>query len=132
MILCEQIAILAAVDHQQIAAALALLSMCGWIGGAIGSTVSGAIWTNSFSGALSEFLPEDAQASLQEIYGSLDVQLSYEVGSATRLGIQRAYGTAQERMLIAGTAIMGLSLVCVYFIRDYNVGAMKQVKGLVF
>ncbi|KAK5078408.1 hypothetical protein LTR64_003180 [Lithohypha guttulata] len=132
MILCEQIAILAAVDHQQIAAALALLSMCGWISGAIGSTISGAIWTNSFPQALSEFLPEDAQASLEDIYGSLDVQLGFEVGSATRLGIQWAYGVAQERMLIAGTAIMTLSLVCVFFIRNYNVGAMKQTKGMVF
>lgn len=132
MILCEQIAILAAVEHQQIAAALALLSIFGWIGGAIGNTVSGSIWTNSFPQALAEFLPEDAQANLEEIYGSLDVQLSYEVGSATRLGIQQAYGVAQERMLIAGTAVMSLSLVWVYFIRNYNVGAMKQVKGLVF
>lgn len=132
MILCEQIAILAAVDHQQIAAALALLSMCGWIGGAIGNTISGAIWTNSFPDALAQFLPEDALASLEDIYSSLDVQLSYEVGSDTRLGIQQAYGVAQQRMLSAGTAIMALSLVWVYFIRNYNVGTMKQVKGLVF
>lgn len=132
MILCEQIAILAAVDHQQVAAALALLNMSGWIGGAIGSTISGAIWTNSFPAALAKYLPADAQASLDDIYGSLDVQLSYEVGTVTRLGIQQAYGVAQQRMLIAGTAIMGLSLVCVYFIKNFNVGAMKQVKGLVF
>lgn len=36
-ILVEQIAVLAAADHQQVASALALLSMVGWIGGAIGT-----------------------------------------------------------------------------------------------
>ena len=132
MILCEQIAILAAVEHQQIAAALALLSMCGWIGGAIGSTISGAIWTNSFPQALMEFLPEDALASFDDIYGSLDVQLSYEVGSPERTGIQLAYGVAQQRMLTAGTAIMALSLVWVWLIKNYNVAKIQQVKGRVF
>lgn len=132
IILCEQVAVLAASDHQSIASVLALLSMSGWLGGSIGYTISGAIWTNSFPQALADFLPEDAQASLEDIYGSLDVQLSYEVGSPTRLAIERAYGVAQERMLTAGTAIMGLALVWVFLIKNYNVAKMQQVKGLVF
>lgn len=36
-ILVQQVAVLAAADHQQVASALALLSMVGWIGGAIGT-----------------------------------------------------------------------------------------------
>jgi hypothetical protein len=132
MILCQQIAILAAADHQHVAAMLAVLSMVGWIGGAIGNTISGAIWTNSFPQALARLLPADAQANLEDIYGSLDVQLSYEVGSLTRTAIQEAYGIAQKRMLIAGTAIMALSLAWVLLIKNYNVAKMQQVKGLVF
>lgn len=132
IILCEQIAVLAAADHQHVAVVLACLSMVGWVGGAVGNTISGAIWTNSFPQALARLLPVDAQASLEDIYGSLDVQLSYEVGSPTRTAIQQAYGIAQERMLIAGTTIMVLSLIWVLLIRNYNVAKIQQVKGMVF
>lgn len=132
IILCEQLAVMAAVEHQQIASVLALLSLSGWIGGAVGNTISGAIWTNSFPQALARLLPAEALPDLADIYGSLDTQLSYEVGSATRDAIELAYGVAQKRMLIAGTAIMGLALVWIWLIKNYNVSKMHQVKGTVF
>jgi MFS family permease len=132
IILCEQVAVLSAAKHQDIASVLAILSLAGWIGGAVGNTISGAIWTNSFSKALERLLPEDALPSLADIYGSLDTQLSYEVGSETRVAIQEAYAVAQKRMLIAGTAVMGLSLVWVFVIRNINVAKVQQTKGRVF
>lgn len=132
IILCEQIAVMAAADHQHIASVLALLNIFGWLGGAVGSTISGAIWTNSFPQALLRLLPEDALESFEDIYGSLDVQLSYERGSATRIAIEEAYGIAQKRMLIAGTAIMGLTLVWIFLIKNFNVAKMRQTKGQLF
>ncbi|ETN46741.1 uncharacterized protein HMPREF1541_00930 [Cyphellophora europaea CBS 101466] len=132
IILCEQIAVMAAVEHQQIASVLALLSLTGWLGGAIGNTISGAIWTNSFPQALASLLPEDALPDLDDIYGSLDVQLSYAVGTPTREAIQQAYGVAQKRMLIAGTSIMGLALLWILLIKNFDVSKIHQVKGRVF
>jgi hypothetical protein len=132
IILCEQIAVMAAADHQHIATVLALLNIFGWLGGAVGSTVCGAIWTNTFPKALAELLPAEALENLEEITGALDVQLSYEVGSAVRVAIEGAYGVAQKRMLIAGTAIMGACLVWVWLIKNYNVKEVRQTKGRVF
>jgi hypothetical protein len=132
IILCEQIAVMAAADHQHVATVLALLNIFGWLGGAVGSSICGAIWTNSFPQALANLLPEDALENLDNITGSLDVQLSYDVGSATRVAIEEAYGVAQKRMLIAGTAIMSLCMVWVWLIRNYNVKKMQQTKGMVF
>lgn len=132
IILCEQIAVMAAADHQQIATVLALLNIFGWLGSAIGSTICGAIWTNSFPQALASLLPEDALEMLDNITGSLDTQLSYELGSPGRLAIEEAYGVAQKRMLIAGTAIMGLCIFWVLLIQNYNVKKMEQTKGRLF
>ncbi|KAF2006050.1 MFS general substrate transporter [Amniculicola lignicola CBS 123094] len=132
IILCEQIAVMAAADHQHVASVLALLNIFGWLGGAVGNTISGAIWTNSFPQALERFLPEEELVNLEDIYGSLDVQLSYERGSPARLAIEQAYGFAQKRMLIAGTAIMGLTLVWIFMIKNINVAKLRQTKGLVF
>ena len=131
-IICEQIAALAASDHQHVAAVLALLYVVGNVGGAIGNSICGAIWTNTFPDALARFLPEESMADFDTIYGDLETQLNYEVGSPTRLGIQQAYGYSQERMLIAGTAIMSLSFIWMFLIRNINLAKVPQVKGTVF
>lgn len=131
-IIVEQLAILAAVDHQHVAAALALLNVVGTVGDGIGATISGAIYTNTFPGALARYLPESAQANLTDIYGDIKVQLSYEVGTETRLAIQKAYGYSQTRMLAAGTGIMVLSFLWIMLIRNINLKKVAQVKGIVF
>ena len=131
-IIIQQVAILAAVDHQHVAAVLALLYVVGTVGGAIGATVSGAIWTNTFRKALERYLPESALPDLDTIYEDLDTQLSYPVGSPERLAIQESYGYAQTRMLAAGTVIMALSFIWTLLIRNINVAKIEQVKGMVF
>ncbi|RDW71657.1 hypothetical protein BP5796_07691 [Coleophoma crateriformis] len=109
-IICEQAAILAASDHQHIAAVLALLYVMGNSGGAIGYAICGAIWTNTFPKALAR----------------------YSMGCETRTGIQQAYEYAQEKMLIAGTAIIALAFVWILLIRNINLANGPQVKGTVF
>ncbi len=131
-IIVEQIAILAASDHQHVAAVLALLYVVGNVGGAVGNAICGAIWTNSFPQALAQYLPESAQSDFDDIYGDLSTQLSYPPGDPTRLAIQEAYGYAQERMLIAGLAFMSLSFIWMLLIKNINVAKVAQVKGYVF
>ncbi|KAI9648915.1 hypothetical protein NHQ30_001481 [Ciborinia camelliae] len=131
-IICEQIACLAASDHQHVAAILALLYVVGNTGGAIGNTICGAIWTNTFPQALMRYLPDSALSDFDTIYGDLSTQLSYPMGSETRLAIQHAYGYAQERMLIAGTAIISLAFIWVLMIKNINLKEKDQVKGTVF
>ncbi|EXJ73200.1 uncharacterized protein A1O5_02960 [Cladophialophora psammophila CBS 110553] len=132
-IIVQQIAILAAADHQHVAAVLALLYVVGNVGGAIGNTISGAIWTNTFAKALARNLPSTTSpADLEDIYNSLDTQLSYAVGTPERLGIQESYGYAQARMLAVGTGIMALSLIWMFMIKNINVTKTAQVRGTVF
>lgn len=127
-----QVAILPAVDHQHVASALALLFVVGTVGDALGATISGGIWTNTFKQALVRNLPPSAKPDLEKIYEGLDKQLSYKVGGAVRLAIQKSYGYAQTRMLAAGTSFMGLSIIWTLMIRNINVGEVTQVHGTVF
>ncbi|KAM5347544.1 hypothetical protein ACJ41O_007368 [Fusarium nematophilum] len=130
-ILCMQLAVLAAVDHQHVASALAVLFVSGTIGSAVGSTISGTIWTNTFLPALMRNLPESALPNVATIYGDIVTQLSYPVGSVERIAIQKSYGYAQTRMLAAGTGLMALSVFWVMMIKNFNVGKMTQTKGTV-
>ncbi|GAB7365994.1 hypothetical protein MBLNU230_g7321t1 [Neophaeotheca triangularis] len=128
-ILCVQLAVLASVDHQHVAAVLALLFVVGSIGGAIGSAICGAIWTNTFLPSLTNNLPESALPDLAAIYSSLAQQLSYPVGTPERDGIVAAYAHAQPIMLATGASLMVLGFGWVAMIRNLNVKTMTQTKG---
>ncbi|KAJ6134340.1 siderophore iron transporter mirB [Penicillium sp. IBT 18751x] len=132
IIIGEQVAVMAAAGHDDVAALLALLGLFGTIGGSIGGSISGAIWTNTLPGMLQSMLPDDTVGQWQEIYDDLSLQLSYPMGSPTRVALQYAYAATQKRMLIAGTAVMALSLGFMMMIRDINVKKIQQTKGLVF
>ncbi|KAL3483756.1 major facilitator superfamily domain-containing protein [Aspergillus germanicus] len=125
-ILIEQVAVLAASSHEEYAGMLALLSTFGNLGSAVGSSVSGAIWTNTLPVKLRRYLPADTVDQWENIYENLDVQLSYPRGSATRIAIEKAYAISQRNMMIAGTAIMGLSIIWVLMMRDIKVKPLRQ------
>ncbi|KAJ5139984.1 hypothetical protein N7448_003392 [Penicillium atrosanguineum] len=131
-IIVEQLAILAAVDHQYVATALAMLNVVGTIGDSAGITISTAIWTNTFEPALQRYLPESALSDIDNIYENIEAQLSYPVGSAARIAIQKAYSYAQVRMLAAGLGVMGLGLIWTFVIKDINLKKIKQVHGTIW
>ena len=131
LVICEQMAAMAATSHQYIAVVLAVEAMFSSVGGAIGLTLAAAIWTGVFPKRLAVYLPPEEQGSLGAIYSSLPKQMSYPVGSETRNAIGRAYGDAQKIMLIAATVIQVLSIVSVAVWRDIKVKDFKQVKGTV-
>lgn len=131
-ILIEQVAVLAASKHEEYAAMLALLSTFGNLGGAVGSSVSGSIWTNTLPVKLREYLPADTRDQWSTIYESLDVQLSYPVGSDTRIAIQKAYAISQRNMMIAGTSIMALSVAWVLMVKNIKVKKNTDVSQIIF
>jgi hypothetical protein len=62
--------------------------------------------TGIFPHRLRNFLPEATKPEWRTIYEDLTVQLSYPVGSPTRVAIQDAYGVTQRYMLIASTTLL--------------------------
>ncbi|WVW81148.1 hypothetical protein I302_103139 [Kwoniella bestiolae CBS 10118] len=132
LVICMQVSVLAAGNHNDSAALLAILSTFGNVGSAVGGSISGAIWTHTLPDALASRLPAETIDLLDDIYESLDIQLSYPIGDPTRTAIIDAYGVGQKRMLIAGTTIMVITLACVAVIKNIKVSEVKQVKGMLF
>ncbi|CAL3967789.1 unnamed protein product, partial [Diplocarpon coronariae] len=131
IVMCEQMAVMAVVEHGQIAAVLAMLGLFAYIGGAVGSSVSGAIWTNTLPGALRERLPDYAKGNATAIYEDLALQLSYPRGSEVRDAIVGAYGVAQMRMCVAGTVVLLFGFVWVGLWKDVRIKEVKQNRGTV-
>lgn len=119
LVISEQTTLMAVSKQQDYPALLATESMIISIGSAIGSTIAGAIWTGVFPARLMANLPADAMADFAAIYGDLDKQSSYPMGSPTRDAINLSYGQAQRYMLI--------SAVCLYFITWLSVALWQNV-----
>lgn len=132
LVMTEQLAAMSAVPHNEVAVVLALEGLFTSIGGSIGQSISGAIWTNLMPGKLFESLPAEQKRNWREIYGSLEVQLQFPMGSPTREAIIAAYGFVQRRMLLAGVFFMPLALGCVLLWRNIDVKGKQQTRGMVF
>ncbi len=132
LIICEQLAVMAVVAHNQLAPMLALIGLASSIGGSIGDAISGGIWTNQLPSYLAATLPEEVKANATEIYGSLAVQLTYAWGTPTRDAIVYSYGEVQRKMVIAGASFIPLALICVLFWKNVNVKNTKQTAGQIF
>lgn len=132
IIVCDEIGMLAAGAHQYVAVCLAVLGMFGNVGGAIGFTVASAIWQNTLPNKLLEYLPAEDQPNLTMIYADITTQLSYPIGSPTRMAIQHAYSDAYLRLLATGTAVWVIGFAGVFMWRNINVIGIKQAKGHVW
>ncbi|KAK5951565.1 hypothetical protein OHC33_007243 [Knufia fluminis] len=132
LMLMVEIGILAAASAQQcFAISIVLLNLFCYIGNAIGSTISSAIWQATMPEKLAAYLPAEDQENLALIYGDITQQLSYEWGSPTQLAIQRAYGDTWRFLLIAGVSTWVVGFVAILAWKDMNVKSVKQNKGRV-
>ncbi|KUI72948.1 Siderophore iron transporter mirB [Cytospora mali] len=129
LIQVQQIAAMSAVQHHEVALSLALVSLSAAVGGAVGQSISGAIWTNTLPGKLKELLPDELKAEWPVIYGDLNVQLEYEWGSPVREAVARAYGETQKSMLLAALLSSVGSLVWVSMMRNERLSDKQHTKG---
>ena len=131
LVLCEEMAVMAAVSHQNIAGILAFLSLFSSVGSAIGLAVSSVIYEHTFPQALADALPGNNSTLVAELYASAVTQLEYPIGSVERTAVITAYGHTQKILCIAGLVWL---IPCFAFIgvwRNYKVSEMTQVKGRV-
>ncbi|KAK7542476.1 major facilitator superfamily domain-containing protein [Phyllosticta citribraziliensis] len=129
LVIGEDMAVMAAADHDGVPLMLSLIGLASSVGGSVGYAVSAAIYANTFPEALQSALPASAQSDWNNIYlQGYTYQKTFPVGSDTRDAINYAWGQSQRNGAIAATAFLVLAFPCIAVWKDYNV-AKKQVKG---
>ncbi|KAH7006592.1 hypothetical protein EDB82DRAFT_553047 [Fusarium venenatum] len=123
----EQITLMA-VSQEHTPALLALESVIIDVGKGAGSAIATAIWTGMFKNKLAEYLPTSELRRLNDIYGSLDVQSSYPIGSPARNAINHAYLDTQRVIFISATSLLALTWISVLFWKDYDVKKMSNLR----
>ncbi|KAJ4994214.1 siderophore iron transporter mirb [Stagonosporopsis vannaccii] len=131
MVAVEQLAVMAAVPHENVAVGLALLAMITSIGGSVGQTVSTAIWTQTVPKKIVEYLPAELKAQGPTIYASIVTQLGFAWDSPERQAVVRAYGDAQRLMVIVGTCALVPCILWVFMLKDYKLSERGTRKGLI-
>ena len=125
----SQMAVMAPVTHQEVAVVLAIYSMFGSIGAAIGETIAGALWTNQLPGLIYKELPAEYKYLTADIYASLAVQISYPMGSEVRTAIINAYATLMHRMVIAGAVFLIPTFISVLAWQNINLKTKEEKEG---
>lgn len=110
-----QLGVQASVSHGEVAAATAIFLTIVEIGGAVGSAISGAVWTAKLPKKLSLYLPANAQGDVTMIFGNITLAQSYPVGGPERIAIDRSYQETMNILLIIAICLsvplLPLSLV---------------------
>jgi hypothetical protein len=130
LVLCNEMAVMSAVAHANIAGILAFLSLFSSVGSAIGLAISGVIYEHTFPQTLANALPGNSTL-VEELYASTATQLLYPFGTPERTALLQAWGYSQKILCIAGLAwlIPGIAFIAAW--RNYKVSEMTQVKGRV-
>lgn len=128
-----QLGVQASASHSEVAAATALFLTFLEIGGAVGSGISGAIWTSNIPQKLALYLPPETKPLAEEIYGNITLaSQGWPMGSPTREAIRLAYQETMTKILLVAVFV---ALPCIFFafmMKDYKLDEIDQgVKGVV-
>ncbi|EEP75905.1 siderophore iron transporter mirC [Uncinocarpus reesii 1704] len=127
-----QLGVQASASHQEVAAATAMFLTALEMGGAVGSAVSGAVWTSSVPKRLRNYLPPESQKDAEEIFGKLTKALSYPLGTPTRIAINRAYEETMGTLLTIAVCVTIPLIPLSLLMKDYRLDKMAQkAKGKV-
>ncbi|CAE7193038.1 hypothetical protein P3342_009340 [Pyrenophora teres f. teres] len=126
----EQIAIMLAVPHEEVAVGFALLNVITAVGGAVGQSIGATVWSQVVRGKIEQYLPEASKGRAKEIYSDITVQLSLPWGSPEREAVVMAFADAQKVMLIIGTCALVPCLIWVAMLKDSRMSLGNTRKGL--
>ncbi|MCJ1466730.1 hypothetical protein MMC07_005350 [Pseudocyphellaria aurata] len=127
-----QLGVQASVSHDDVAAATAIFLTVVSIGGAVGSAISGAVWTADIPKKLTLYLPSDAQADASEIFGSLSVATGYTMGTPARTAINRSYQETMNVLLVIAVCLCVPLVPLSLLMRNHRLDRIDQnVRGIV-
>ncbi|KAK7210026.1 hypothetical protein V2G26_017204 [Clonostachys chloroleuca] len=121
-----QVAVQAVVERDEVAIATAVFFASMNLGGAIGTSISGAIWRSNLLPKLTSYLPEKSKAQATKIFGSIVVAQKFAAGTEERAAIDQAYRETQKLLAIASTCVLIPMLVAMWFIKNVDLAANEK------
>ncbi|CEN60710.1 Putative Siderophore iron transporter mirA [Aspergillus calidoustus] len=114
----SQVSVQATVQRGEVSVVTAVFFAAMSVGGAIGTSVAGAIWRSTLPKKLTEHLPTEYKSQAQAIFGSIVVAQKYEVGSPAREAIDLSYRQSQRLLGIAALAALAPMLIIMFLLEN--------------
>lgn len=130
-----QTAVQSVASHQDVANVTMLYEAARAIGGAIGTAISGSIWTSVLLAKLQAHLPEASKSNAVDIQNSFTLAMSFAVGSPERVAINQSYTEVMYVLLVASIAFLAVSFLVSLAMEDVKLkeidrdGAQSGVIG---
>ncbi|OQE25911.1 hypothetical protein PENFLA_c008G03910 [Penicillium flavigenum] len=117
-----QVSVQAVVSRQDVSVVTAVFFASMSVGGAIGTSVAGAIWRNTLPSKLQQYLPNEVKGQAKSIFGSIVVARKYAMGTEARDAINRSYRESQRLLAIAALVSLSLMLIMMLFLKNVKLG----------
>ena len=118
----------AATRHEHLAVVTGAYFACFNVGGAVGSAISGAIWTQLLPGQLLRDIGNSTTAD--HVYAAPFTAVEdFPWGSPVRDAIVTSYRHVQKILCITGIGIATLVLICALVLRDPELPDLQSISG---
>ncbi|EGG02225.1 uncharacterized protein MELLADRAFT_38673, partial [Melampsora larici-populina 98AG31] len=124
--LASQLGVQAVVSHQDVGIATAVFLTVTQIGGAIGSSMAGAVWNSILPFELRKRLPLEEHDRIDRIVGDLDYILSFPDGSPIRESINSSYVEAQRMLNILALVALLPCLLSALFMENVDLSGPRE------
>ena len=116
-----QLGVQASASHGQVAAATAVFLTILEIGGAVGSAISGAIWTAQIPKKLALYLPPETAGQATAIFGNITLaSQGWPMGDPTRNAINRSYQETMTNILIVAVCVSAPIIPLSLLMKNYK------------
>ncbi|KAJ9133838.1 Siderophore iron transporter [Pleurostoma richardsiae] len=124
----SRVASQASVPHQDVALAIALLSLWSKIGGSIGSAIVAVIWANKMPKMLRKYLPETAtDADVTKLFNSVtSIRKLYAIDDPMRQGAIEAYRRTLYYCLAPALGLAFIPLIAAFFQTNFYLGKQQN------
>lgn len=128
LIVPAQLGVQASTSHQNVAAATAVFLTILEIGGAVGSAISGAIWSANVPKKLALYLPLETQNQASAIYGNITLaSTGWAPGTPTRDAINRSYQETMDILLIIAACVCVPLIPLSLMMKNHNLALVGSI-----
>ncbi|KAJ4309421.1 hypothetical protein N0V84_011511 [Fusarium piperis] len=129
----RQVSVQAVVSRQEVAVVTGLFQAATSVGGALSTSISGAIWRKTLPTKLAYYLPEENRSNSTLIFQDIVTAKSYLPGTDARAAINPGYSESQMILAIVATCFCVPNLVIMFFMKNMKLDEEdeKDEKGII-
>lgn len=128
-----QVSISTVTNHEYMSVIISVYLASYWIGSSLGTSISGAIWTNRMHGVILDKMQEMNIANATELALSaynapFEFIIENTWGSPARIAVVTAYAQVQRYLCIAGLVLCFPLIMITFLLRDHRLDSVQSLE----